>query len=263
MKRSNTGSDDTYSISSFSVQNKKDSSTIFHVQKKKLEVKLSNSQIGSKKHSKAYSVLSNGLFKIPEEEEFEDYLLNYKPMNPEFDLKQLVKEPNFQIVPANGKVYFGQISNDRRNGNGITISEKEIYEGKYHNDAKTYGCEKNRDGIYTGEFLRGKRHGQGKFVWVNGEQFEGEWREGKKNGHGVWRSPKGDYYDGEWKENRQNGKGYHFHNGGSKYNGHFKDFLKHGKGDEEFPNGDRYTGEYQAGKPHGYGKYVWANGDVY
>jgi len=28
-------------------------------------------------------------------------------MNKEFDIKQLVKEPNFHIVPADGKVYFG------------------------------------------------------------------------------------------------------------------------------------------------------------
>lgn len=70
---------------------------------------------------------------------------------------------------------------------------------------KTYGSEKNRDGVYQGEYLRGKRHGKGKFTWVNGEEFEGEWKNGKKNGFGIWKSPKGDYYEGEWVENRQNG----------------------------------------------------------
>jgi len=38
---------------------------------------------------------------------------------------------------------------------------------------KVEGCEKNRDGVYTGEFLEGKRHGKGRFVWNNGEIFDG------------------------------------------------------------------------------------------
>lgn len=65
-------------------------------------------------------------------------------------------------------MYFGQIVDKKRHGHGITVTEKEIYEGKYEEDIKMMGCEKNRDGTYTGEYLRGKRHGKGKFVWVNG-----------------------------------------------------------------------------------------------
>jgi hypothetical protein len=30
------------------------------------------------------------------------------------------------------------------------------------------GCERNVDGTYIGEFLNGKRHGKGKFLWHNG-----------------------------------------------------------------------------------------------
>ena len=43
------------------------------------------------KKNKDISILSNGLFKIPEEEELGDYIVNYQPMNKNFDLKNLVK----------------------------------------------------------------------------------------------------------------------------------------------------------------------------
>lgn len=88
-------------------------------------------EMPSKRSTKAYSVLSNGLFPIPEEEEFQDYLSKYKPLDPEFDVGRLVKQPDFHIVPADGKVFFGQIKNKKKHGSGISVSEKEIYEGTY------------------------------------------------------------------------------------------------------------------------------------
>lgn len=63
--------------------------------------------------------------------------------------------------------------NDKKEGDGIMVSEKEIYEGKYENNIKVKGYEKNRDGVYSGQFLKGKRHGNGKYIWNNGEEFEG------------------------------------------------------------------------------------------
>ena len=98
------------------------------------------------------------------------------------------------MVPQEGRLYLGEVQNDKKNGEGISISEKEIYEGTYKDNIKMGGYEKNRDGVYEGEYLKGKRHGFGKFKWNNGEIFEGEWKNGKKNGHGIWKSPKGDFY---------------------------------------------------------------------
>ena len=48
------------------------------------------------------------------------------------------------------------------------MSEKEVFEGRYNQNMKVEGSEKNRYGIYTGEFMNGKRHGKGKFTWYNG-----------------------------------------------------------------------------------------------
>jgi hypothetical protein len=99
--------------------------------------------------------------------------MSYKPMDSKFDMRSLVKEADFHIVSEEGRIYFGQVHNNKRHGRGITISEKEIYEGRYDRDVKAEGCEKNRDGVYIGGYLNGRRHGQGKFAWYNGETFEG------------------------------------------------------------------------------------------
>jgi hypothetical protein len=61
--------------------------------------------------SKVNSILSNGLFKIPEEVEFFSYLSKYKPINSKFDVLKLIKSENFKIVPMKNSVYFGELVN--------------------------------------------------------------------------------------------------------------------------------------------------------
>lgn len=48
-------------------------------------------------------------------------------MNPDFDLKKLLKKEAFHILPINNAVYFGEIVNEKKQGDGISVSEKEIY----------------------------------------------------------------------------------------------------------------------------------------
>lgn len=52
------------------------------------------------KLSKVYSVLSNGLFKIPEENELADYIRDYKAIYSEFNLKNILARPSFKIIPS-------------------------------------------------------------------------------------------------------------------------------------------------------------------
>ena len=44
------------------------------------------------------------------------------------------------------------------------------------------------NGSYSGEWLDGKMHGQGTYVWASGSLYDGEWREGHRNGRGtnIW-----------------------------------------------------------------------------
>jgi len=69
IKSSIHSQDDAFSVSSSAIQKGNKLSTVFHKYKRKMSSKNEEDR-PEKKKSRAYSVLSNGLFKIPEEEEF-------------------------------------------------------------------------------------------------------------------------------------------------------------------------------------------------
>ena len=71
-------------------------------------------------------------------------------MNDKFSIKNLVRKDNFQVVPSDEGVYFGEYFQDKKNGKGLMVTERTIFEGKYQDDLKTFGCEKNIDGVYRG-----------------------------------------------------------------------------------------------------------------
>ena len=54
---------------------------------------------------------------------------------------------------------------------------------------------------YVGAFKDGKKHGQGKCTFKNGETYVGEYIEGKMYGHGTYTFADGDIYIGEFKDN--------------------------------------------------------------
>lgn len=48
-----------------------------------------------------------GLFAIPEEQEYVDYLKSYQPISKDFKIKNLIKSENFKILKYNDTLYFG------------------------------------------------------------------------------------------------------------------------------------------------------------
>ena len=64
---------------------------------------------------------------------------------------------------------------------------------------------------YIGESKNGIPHGQGSYIWVNGDKYIGEWKEGKRHGQGTLtranrRKFVGGYggrFVGEWKEDKK------------------------------------------------------------
>lgn len=50
-------------------------------------------------------------------------------MGQKFSVKKLVKKDNFQVIKSDEGVFFGQMTNEEKNGKGIMISERQIYEG--------------------------------------------------------------------------------------------------------------------------------------
>jgi len=86
--------------------------------------------------------------------------------------------------------------------------------------------------VYTGardEY--GRRHGQGKFVFADGSEYEGEWMHGLRHGIGIFKYKDGGKYRGQW----------------------FND-LKHGQGRFDFANGDSVLGIWTHDRLNGLGK---------
>ena len=121
------------------------------------------------------------------------------------------------------------------------------------------GCTKDK-GVYVGEGIDGKRHGQGTVTYSNGKKYVGEFKNGKKHGQGTQTWSDGDKYEGEHKDGKKDGQGTYTWSDGSKYVGEFKKGKRHGKGVSTALDGQRwntlYEGEWEKGKFHGQGKLV-------
>lgn len=53
-------------------------------------------------------------------------------------------------------------------------------------------------GVYDGEVLNGKFHGNGTYIFNNGDKYTGEWKNGMIDGKGVYQYAGGAVYTGEW-----------------------------------------------------------------
>jgi hypothetical protein len=93
--------------------------------------------------------------------------------------------------------------------------------------------------VYIGDFVDGKRHGQGKLTLLNGTYYEGGWvndgLEGKAKYVSATQSYEGDYVNG----------------------------MEHGIGKSTASDGEVYIGEFYNGKATGKERLITANGDIY
>ena len=80
-------------------------------------------------------------------------------------------------------------------------------------------------GTYDGQFLHGKKHGEGEETLESGNTYKGQFFGNKRNGKGVYRWTTGSWYEGE-----------------------FKDDFRHGKGRIYLANGQLYDGQFWKGK---------------
>lgn len=86
------------------------------------------------------------------------------------------------------------------------------------------------DGVYEGEWLKGKREGKGTMKWADGAHYDGEWKEDRFHGQGCLVHSGGDVYVGAWENDMANGFGIYTHKDGGKYEGMWLNDLKHGSG---------------------------------
>jgi hypothetical protein len=134
--------------------------------------------------------------------------------------------------------------------------------------------------VYTGDFVGGLKHGQGKAISADGTTYIGEWSHGMKSGHGVQTYPNGDVYEGSWKHDRRNGNGVmtylsHVNSGGTlkellaaedqesatnadaaNYVGTWKNDVRQGQGVLTFKNSDIYSGGWSHDLWDGPGKFT-------
>ena len=61
--------------------------------------------------------------------------------------------------------------------------------------------------VYVGNWVKGKRDGQGKCTAADGITYEGGWKNDLRDGHGTLRSPEGSSYVGDWKNDKYDGQG--------------------------------------------------------
>ena len=76
---------------------------------------------------------------------------------------------------------------------------------------------------YIGEMLNGLRHGKGKEYYKNGTiMYDGNFVNGKREGDGKYIDESGNYYIGQWLNDLQHGKGIvYYKNGTIMYDGNF------------------------------------------
>ena len=60
------------------------------------------------------STKSKKYFEIPKEQEFGNFIKNYKPENPQIIIPTLIQKEKFKIISSAGKFYFGQVEKDNR-----------------------------------------------------------------------------------------------------------------------------------------------------
>jgi uncharacterized C2H2 Zn-finger protein len=78
------------------------------------------------------------------------------------------------------------------------------------------------DGMYYGDLVENKKHGNGKMIYISGKIYEGQWKNGKKDGNGKMIYTNGDVYEGEWKNNKRQGNGILIHKDGTEEKGNWE-----------------------------------------
>jgi hypothetical protein len=139
-----------------------------------------------------------------------------------------------------------------------------LYSGGYADDLyEGIGMLKTNDYTYVGDFVGGRREGQGQLSWSNGDVYKGEWRFDLYHGRGVFTlAKKGEIFEGVFAQG-QYSQGKYTYASGDVYEGQFKQGLRSGRGTYRYAgSGEVYDGQWLKGVRSGEGKLSKPNGDV-
>jgi uncharacterized caspase-like protein len=163
------------------------------------------------------------------------------PPKPKDDLPGREIAPGVrEVVFADGAIYRGAMRGTSLHGKGEYVSKAFKYQG---------------------EFLEGLKHGNGVYVWDNGDRYDGTFAQDKPDGQGKYHFANGDSYEGEVKAGVISGRGTYSTKSGDTFEGSFSSGKPHGVGVYRFANGDRYEGEMDQGRLQGKGRYLSKGGE--
>lgn len=153
-------------------------------------------------------------------------------------------------------------------GNGTKVFSNGTYTGDMVRGVRhgTGTMVYNDGGWYTGGWSNGNRSGKGtgKTIFDDGDVYEGEFLNGKRHGYGTYTFNTGSSYTGSWENGERHGTGTYTHSDGSVYTGGWANGEKSGAGTgKEYYDNGYYEGQFYNGKRHGQGTYVWNSGDKY
>jgi hypothetical protein len=202
----------------------------------------------------------------------------------EWTKQQIMEGEGLMIKAGSGKVFDG-IWKDGEIVHGRIFYPGEIhYEGEISNEVPNGRGILNMPKIcYKGEFMEGKKHGQGaihfadgtRFIgtfqndnaingiilWPQGCSYEGEVTSFSLGPKGLFTTVEGNTYEGFWFNNKFEGLGtFSWKNHNQVYEGNYRKNKKEGHGIYYFnyPN-VFYKGNWLHDKPHGHGEYQTEN----
>jgi hypothetical protein len=186
--------------------------------------------------------------------------------------------------PEKKIVYSGEWKENKREGHGITTYNKKEYENTWYKDkiengegvqmdingnlyiggfknskyqgkgSLLYASNNNKFKKYVGDFVHGRKEGQGIQVYRDNSEYTGSFAKDLRSGSGRFTMANGGNYNGNWKNDKREGNGEQQYNNGSHYNGEWKNDNRDGCGIFKEENGNVYDGNWKNDKKHGKGK---------
>ncbi|KAL3154440.1 hypothetical protein ABBQ32_013910 [Trebouxia sp. C0010 RCD-2024] len=148
-----------------------------------------------------------------------------------YDSTDKRRDDRAKAVYGNADTYFGQYSDDRRQGVGLYLVAKGGgYAGSYAGSKREgQGIMRMPDGaVYQGQFAADKFEGQGQYEYVDGSTYVGAWKGGKKHGEGVYWDVQGGCLRGTWDAGTLKGQGI-YDQPSYQFKGNFKANLPEGE----------------------------------
>ncbi|MEQ1798955.1 MAG: caspase family protein [Lacibacter sp.] len=166
---------------------------------------------------------------------------------------------------ANGDIYEGEFSDDKREGYGVyKWSTGEKFFGESIADVfYGFGVMEFKDRTkYIGEFKAGEFEGEGEKTYPDGTKKTGLFGKGKYLGKiSYYSKPVGT--TGCLNGDCDNGYGMKYYTGNDRYFGYFKNTKRDGYGAYYWDDGTRWVGQFQQNLLTGYGTYFFITGEKY